>query len=96
MTELLWWRRKPTAQALLVLMAQKLGPSKLAHRTELQAAMWGRMGDRLSNGAAGTANWGTVHLPRRIRKLAPPVTATAEIGELTARHGSSADVNARY
>ena len=39
------------------LMDPASGDSKLEHRTELQAVMRGRMGDRLPNGAAGKANW---------------------------------------
>jgi len=52
--------KKADGVALRVLMARELGPSKLAHRTELQAAMRGRMGDRLPNGAAGKTNWNGV------------------------------------
>ena len=64
LTELLWWGRKTDGAALRVLMARELGPLKLAHRTELQAARRGGKGYRLPNGAAGQTNWNVVQ-PQR-------------------------------
>jgi len=48
--------KKAGGTALRVLMARELGPSKLAHRTELQADMRGGKGYWLPNGAAGKTN----------------------------------------
>jgi len=48
--------KKAGGAALRVLMARELGPTKLAHRTELQADMRGGKGYWLPNGAAGKTN----------------------------------------
>ncbi|XP_066311630.1 carboxylesterase 15-like [Miscanthus floridulus] len=75
-------------------MARELCPSKLAHRTELQAAMRGGKGYRLPNGATGQTNWNGVQPLRRIGRKRYVGKGTAEPEELTAWHGSSAVVNA--
>ena len=51
---------KTDGAAPRVLMARELSPSKLAHKTALQAAMRGGKGYRLPNGATGKTNWNMV------------------------------------
>ena len=53
------------------------GNSKLKHSEVRTAVQWGRMDDRLPNGAASKANRNVVQPLRRIRMAAPPVMATA-------------------
>ena len=66
------------------------GSPKLKHSESRMAARWGRLDDRLSNGAASKANWKTVHPLRRIGRKGHDGKGTTETEEVPSRYGSPA------
>ena len=66
------------------------GSPKLKHSESRMAARWGRLDDRLSNGAASKANWKTVHPLRRIGRKGRDGKGTTETEEVPSRYGSPA------
>ena len=66
------------------------GSPKLKHSESRMAARWGRLDDRLSNGAASKANWKAVHPLRRIGRKGRNGKGTTDTEEVPSRYGSPA------
>ena len=77
------------------LWTQWRGSPKLKHSEARMAARWGRLDDRLPNGAASKANRNVVQPLWRIGRNRHGGKETAETGEVMAQHGIICGVNAR-